>query len=115
MGGKSKTPKTPNYQPIIDASAKESAYAFQQQQQQQDWARQAYAENKANADQVVQSSMKSMNDQYANATTDRARYEQTFVPLQDEYISKAKDYASPGRMKTEAGKAEADVAAQFGA
>jgi hypothetical protein len=115
MGGKSKAPKTPNYQPLIDASAKESAYAFQQQQQQQDWARQAYAENKQNADQVIQSSMKSMNDQYANATTDRARYEQTFVPLQDEYISKAKDYASPGRMETEAGKAEADVAAQFGA
>lgn len=113
MGGKSKTPKSPNYQPLIDAASKESAYSFQQQQQQQDWARQAYAENKATSDDVIQNSLNTMNDQYANASKDRARYDTTFVPLQDEYISKAKDYASPGRMEVEAGKAEADVASQF--
>lgn len=115
MGKKSKTPKAPNYQPLIDAASKESAYAFQRQQEQDQWAKDAYAENKKNSDTVIQSSLQSMNDQYDNATKDRNRYDTTFVPLQDEYISKAKDYASPGRMEVEAGKAEADVAAQFGA
>jgi hypothetical protein len=115
MGKKSKTPKAPNYQPLIDAASKESAYAFQRQQEQDQWAKDAYAANKQNADTVIQSSLQSMNDQYANAQKDRSRYDTTFIPLQDEYISKAKDYASPERMETEAGKAEADVAAQFGA
>ncbi len=115
MGGKAKVPKAPNYQPLINAATKESDYAFQQQQQQDQWAKDAYAKNSATSDDVINASLKSMNDQYANAQTDRARYENTFVPLQDEYISKAQDYASPGRMETEAGKAEADVAAQFGA
>ena len=115
MGKKSKTPKAPNYQPLIDAASKESAYAFQRQQEQDQWAKDAYAKNSANADTVIQSSLQSMNDQYADATKDRNRYDTTFVPLQDEYIDKAKDYASPGRMEVEAGKAEADVAAQFGA
>ena len=115
MGGKNKTPKSPNYQPLIDAASKESAYAFQRQQEQDQWAKDAYAKNAATSDDVINASLQSMNDQYANATKDRARYDDTFVPLQDEYISKAQDYASPGRMEVEAGKAEADVAAQFGA
>ena len=48
------------------------------------------------------------------AIKDRARYESVFQPLEEQLAAEAQDYSTPERMEVEAGKAEADVAAQFG-
>jgi hypothetical protein len=43
------------------------------------------------------------------ATEDRARFQGTFVPLQDQFIQEAQDFASPARKAMEADAAAADV------
>jgi hypothetical protein len=110
-----KAPKSPNYQPLVDTANKQSQQAYDTSQQQQQWAKDTYAQNKEVSDKVIDSNLSTMDAQSKNAAADRARYDSTFIPLQNEYIQKAQDYASPGRMEVEAGKAEADVASQFAA
>lgn len=43
------------------------------------------------------------------ASDDRERYTSTFVPLQNEYIAKAREWGSPERQTMEAAEARADV------
>jgi len=43
------------------------------------------------------------------ATRDRARWESTFVPLQDRFIAEAESFNTEGRREMEAGRAVADV------
>jgi hypothetical protein len=115
MGKKTKTPKTPDYQPLINAASEEQSYATQKQDEQFKWAQDAYKQNKETSDKVIASSLETMGNLSGDAKKDRERYDSTFVPLQDDYIRKAKDYASPQRMEVESGKAQADVSAQFDA
>lgn len=49
------------------------------------------------------------------ANEDRARYESTFQPLQDQYIAEAKAYDTPGRRAAAASAAVADVKQQAAA
>jgi hypothetical protein len=54
-----------------------------------------------------------MDKQSAWADADRKRYEDIYQPLEEQAALRAQDYATPERQEYEAGKAEADVAAQF--
>lgn len=45
----------------------------------------------------------------ANAQEDRARYENTFKPIEDEFVAEAKAYGSEGRQQQAAATASADV------
>lgn len=47
--------------------------------------------------------------QFGAAKEDRARYEEIFRPLEDEFIAEAKEYASPEKQAEAAAKAKADV------
>jgi hypothetical protein len=113
MGGKNSAPKPPDYGPLAAASQKSADYAYQLAQRQQDWAEQTYNDNKALTDTVINKALGSMDQQEADAARDRQRYETIFQPLEEQLASDAESYSSPERMEQEAGKAEADVAAQF--
>jgi hypothetical protein len=51
-----------------------------------------------------------MDDQIQQAREDRQFYEETYRPLEESLAQEAQDFASPGRIEAEAGRAQADVA-----
>lgn len=113
MGGKSKAPAAPDYKPLAAASEASAKYSYELAKRQQDWAESTYAENKALSDVVINKALGALDQQEADAARDRARYEQIYQPLEEQLAYEAETYSSPERMEVEAGKAEADVAAQF--
>lgn len=113
MGGKSSAPAAPDYSALAAASEKSADYSYQLAQRQQDWAEKTYGENKAVSDVVIDKALGALDQQTADAARDRARYEQIYQPLEEQQAQEAQDYATPQRQEVEAGKAEADVAAQF--
>jgi hypothetical protein len=113
LGGKAKAPAAPDYGPLAAASQKSADYAYQLAQRQQDWAEKTYNENKGVSDLVIDKALGQLDQQTADAARDRQRYESVFQPLEDQLAQEAQDYSSQERQEVEAGKAEADVAAQF--
>lgn len=113
MGGKDEAPKAPDYSELAKASEKSADYAYQLAQRQQEWAEKTYGENKGTSDLVVDAALGALDRQTQWATEDRARYQSVFQPLEEQLAQEAQDYATPERQEVEAGKAEADVAAQF--
>jgi hypothetical protein len=106
-------PKPPDYGPMAAASEKAAEYSYKISKEQLDWAKKTYGDNKLVSDKVIAKAMSWMDTQEKWAKADRSRYETIFQPLEADLAKEAKDYASAGRMQAEAGKAEADVAAQF--
>lgn len=113
MGGKSKAPAAPDFGPLVAASQKAADYSYELSTKQQAWAEKVYADNKVVGDKVIDFALGQMDKQAAWADADRKRYEDIYQPLEEQAALRAQDYASPERQEQEAGKAEADVAAQF--
>jgi len=113
MGKSNDTPEAPDYSPLAEASEASAKYAYELAKQQQSWAEKVYADNKGVSDLVIDKALGWMDKQQGWAESDRARYENIFQPLEEQLAKEAEDYASPERLEAEAGKAEADVAAQF--
>lgn len=113
MGGSSSAPEPPDYSGIAKASEKSADLAYKIATRQQDWAEKTYADNKATGDLVIQKALGALDRQEADSARARERYQSLFEPLEEQLAFDAQDYASPERQEHEAGKAEADVAAQF--
>jgi len=113
VGKKSDAPKPPNYKPLIEASKESAKMAYDLAKEQQAWAEKTYYENKDVSDIVVDKALGALDRQEADAARARDRYQQLFEPLEEQLAYDADTYASPERQEFEAGKAEADVAAQF--
>ena len=113
MGKKSDAPKPPNYKPLIEASKESAKMAYELAKEQQAWAEKTYYDNKDVSDIVVDKALGALDRQEADAARARDRYQQLFEPLEEQLAYDADTYASPERQEFEAGKAEADVAAQF--
>ena len=108
-----KAPAAPDYSGIAKASETQAKNSYALSQEQLDWAKQQYSDNKEITDKVIGSAVRrqALNDQ--NATTDRARYEQIYQPLEDKAAADARDYSSEDRKQLEMGKAQATVAQNF--
>lgn len=113
MGGKSDPPPAPDYSALASASEKSANYAYELAKRQQDWAEKTYTENKGVSDLVIEQALGQLDKQTADADRARQRYQALFEPLEEQLAFDAESYASPERQEMEAGKAEADVAAQF--
>lgn len=113
MGKKSKAPAPPDYGPLVAASEKSAQYSYDLAQRQQDWAEKTYADNKEVSDIVIDRALGALDKQQADADRARSRYQELFEPLEEQLAYDAETYASAERQEFEAGKAEADVAAQF--
>lgn len=115
MGGGKGAPSPPDYGPIAAASEKASERAFQLGEEQLQWAKDQYAQDRQITDKVVDSFLTTQNLNNEAAANDRARYEQEYQPLEDQLIEDAKSYATPERKDLEMGRAQAQVAQQFDA
>ena len=105
--------------PDLSASADASTEIAQMQQEsareQLAWAREQDTMNRATLDRVLGVQLPAMEDQARFAKEDRARYEETFKPLQDAFIQEAQGYDTTSRRQQEQGRAVADVNSQFDA
>jgi hypothetical protein len=108
-------PPAPDYTPIADAQKKMAQQQNAMSMEQFEWAKKVYGENKEITDKVVAGFLKTQERNDANAIADRERYERIYQPLEDDLAQEARDYASPERREREMGKAQANVAQQFGA
>jgi hypothetical protein len=113
VGKKSSAPSAPNYGPLIELSEKSANMSYELATRQQDWAEKVYAENKDVSDIVIDKALGQLDKQTADADRARQRYQSLFEPLEEQLAYDAESYASAERQQAEAGKAEADVAAQF--
>lgn len=83
-------------------------------EQQQDWSQNMWDEQMFPMMQEttgVQTAV--MRDQMENARKDRARYEDTYQPIEDDLIKEFQDYDSTGRRNLESGRAQAGVQRTF--
>lgn len=113
MGGKDSAPPAPDYSALAAASETSAKYSYELAKRQQDWAERTYSENKGVSDIVIDKALGALDRQEEWAIADRERYESVFQPLEEQLAAEAQDYATPERQEVEAGRAEADVAAQF--
>ncbi|MGZ3583192.1 MAG: hypothetical protein ACXVCT_10610 [Ktedonobacterales bacterium] len=105
--------------PAEDANsawAQEQAQASAQLQQEQfNWAKDIYAQNKGQTDQIVNMFTNQAANNFANANADRARYDSSYVPLQQQQVDEANNYNTAERRDLMRGRAISDVSQQFDA
>jgi len=112
MGDDDDAPAAPDYGPLIEAMTKSSNISNERAKEMFDWAKNAYNENKATSDIFTDKALGEMDKQIADSDRYRQRLQNIFEPLEDQLAWEAENYASPERQEFEAGKAEANVAAQ---
>jgi hypothetical protein len=113
LGGKSSAPAAPDYGPLIKANEKTSAFAMKLAQEQWDWARKVYDENKGLMQDTNESFLKTMEDARIASEEDRARYKSIYQPQEDRMVHDLNTYDTPERRDKEVGAAQANVAQQF--
>lgn len=114
MGGKS-SPSAPSYGTQIGRANATAEEALQFGRDQFAWGKEQDEANRAILNRTLATALPAMEEQAANARADRARYENTFIPMQDALIKDANEYDTAGRRVEEQGKAMADVSANFDA
>lgn len=113
IGGKSKAPPPPDYSGIAAASERAAEFSFNLGKEQLAWAQRQYASDREILDKVVGSALKRQDTNDASALQDRARYEQTYQPLEDELVKDAREMGSEDRQEFEMGRAASTVAQNF--
>jgi hypothetical protein len=113
MGGKASAPPPPDYSGIAAASERSAELSYAMGQDQLAWAKEQYAMDSEVIDRVVSDSLNRAQANDAAAASDRARYEATYQPLEDELVRDAQLYSTPSRQEYESGRAMASVAEQF--
>jgi hypothetical protein len=97
----------------VAAQQQAAQQQYQLGQQQLEWAKQQDAQNQARNQQVVNAALAQQQANDQAAQEDRARYTQTFQPLEDSLVKDAQSYNSPARRDMNAGRAMANVSQQF--
>lgn len=115
MGGKNKAPAPPDYSQLAAASERAAEFSYKIGVQQLAWAREQYKDDQNLLAKVIDASMARQSENDRAALSDRQRYEDSYLPLEDRSIKEAMDYDSPERTRYEMGRAGAEVAANFDA
>ena len=103
----------PDFAPLISAMTKAADWSWKLAQDQFDWAKKTYAENKATGDEVIKFSLDQMRKTAEWADKDRKVYEQVYQPLQVQQAARAQDANDPRHAEYMAGLAEAAIADKF--
>ena len=108
-------PDAPDYTATAAASEYAADLAYKTSQEQLDWARQQWGDQKSMLDDVLGTQTKVMDEQHQAAMKDRARYEQIYQPLEENLVEEFQEYDSPWRRDLERGRAMAGVQQTFDA
>ena len=108
-------PKAPNLGPSAKATEKQAELAYKASQDQMDWAKEQWTDQKQLLEQTLGVQTGIMQEQWQNAQADRARYEEVYQGLEDNLVQEFMDYGSDERIRQEMGRAEAAVQQQFDA
>jgi hypothetical protein len=115
MGDKSSPPPAPDYSGLISAATTASNNEYQLQQQQFQWAQNAYNQNQAQNAPIVAADTQIAQQNAANAAQDRAQYEATTVPMLQAQAAEANQYNNPAFRAQTMGAAGAAVGNAFDA
>jgi hypothetical protein len=113
--GKKSTPKAPDLSGYVDALNQSGEWGYKTAQDQLAWAREQDTMNRELLDKTLAPQLQAQQDQMDWARKDRARYENTYQPLEDNLIQDFQNYGSDERMASDRGRAMADVATSFNA
>lgn len=108
-------PPPPDLGPSADASMEVARLQQQTAREQLDWAREQDDRNQAVLQEVLDIQLPAMREQFAQAQSDRARYEEIFRPMEDAFAKEAQEYDTPERRAEQRAKGIADVNTQFDA
>ena len=113
--GKKSTPPPPDYTELIAGSKEIAAMNAEAAREQLAWAREQDTKNRATLERVLGVQLPIMEEQFKNAQEDRRRYEETYLPIEQNLIEEFKNYVTPERIAEERGKAISDVSSAFDA
>jgi hypothetical protein len=113
--GKKSTPQPPDLSSTAQASEEVARIQQQTAREQLAWAREQDDRNQTVLREVLDTQLPIMQETADQARRDRARYEETFQPIENNLIKEFQEYDSPERMQLERGRAVADVSAAFDA
>lgn len=108
-------PPPPDLGPAAESSEAVARMQQQTAREQLAWAREQDTLNRGILDQVLDVQLPAMREQADIARADRARYEDVYRPLEDQFISDATEYDSPERREEERARALSQVSQQFDA
>lgn len=111
----SNQPSQPDYSQVSQADQYAADLQWQTSKDQLDWAKQTYADQAPRTAAYMDAMTQQTQDQTANAKTDRARYQNIYQPVEDNFVAQATNWNSPDRADQQAGMAKADVANSMGA
>jgi hypothetical protein len=109
----SSPPPPPDYSALAEGSIEAAELAPETAMAQLDWAREQWTSQREVLDQILGPQIQAMEEQFANAREDRARYEEVYQPIEDNLIAEFMSYDTPERQEMEAGRAASDVTRAF--
>lgn len=113
MGGKGSAPKPPDLSQLAQASVESAEIWAKVQNDQLEWAKQQGRDGQRILDEVMGVQLPQMQEAFRQAQMDRQRYEETYLPIEQNLIKEFEEYDSPERREQESARMQADVAAQF--
>lgn len=96
-----------------NAAANQTQITNKVAQEQLDWAKKQWAEDKATNQPIIDSLIKGMDQSYNFAKEQKDFYDQNYKPVQQALAQKALNYDTPEYQAQRAGEAGAEVAQQF--
>lgn len=113
--GKKSAPAPPDYSSLSESSEKAAELSYKISQEQLAWSKEMWSEQKETVNTVLDTQMEQMGEQWQIAKDDRARYEEMYLPMEEQYLQKAQDWDSDERRGEEVAKAQTEVGTQFDA
>lgn len=108
-------PSAPDYTPIANATREQAQWQRKVAEDQLQWAKEQYADNKPYADRVKAGMLDTLDFNTETAKKDRARYEDIYQPVEDKQVENALTWDSADRKSQRAGMAGQRVASAFDA
>lgn len=113
--GNSAAPQAPDFSGLINAATQQSRDYAGIMRDQLQWAKDQYGQNRPYYQQAMQQDLDAQKSQNEFASQQRARYNELYAPLQQQFVGAVKDYNSPTEVARARGQAMGSVAEQYGA
>ena len=113
MFGKSDAPDAPDYSALSEASKYQADLQYKASQEQLDWSRKQWAEQKGTLDQIMSVAMPQMRGMWEDSKADRDRYEREYMPIESDYLKQVSGWDTPERRAEAVAQTQSDISQQF--